>query len=200
MYSYSEDVAAAVTITLNYDMLAFIPLMGFSLAVTALTGQQMGSGNVKGVKKATMLTLKVTYVYASIMVLTFLLGAGFLVKVFSMGFTANDLGVLPLARLMLRLAAIYILADGTQLVFAGTLRGAGDTRWVMYISVVLHILMASGAYIMIKVFHAQPVGVWIYFIGFVLSLGVAMFLRYKTGKWQEIKMIEKTAKDLGKKL
>ncbi|MBN2534844.1 MAG: MATE family efflux transporter [Spirochaetales bacterium] len=191
MYSYSEDVAAAVTITFNYDLVSFIPLIGFSLAVTALTGQQMGSGNIEGAKKATMLVLKLTYVYASIMVLVFLLGADFLVKIFSMGFTANDLEVLPLARLMLRLASIYLLADGTQLVFAGSLRGAGDTRWVMYISVILHIIMVSGTYVMIKVLHIHPVGVWLYFIGFVLSLGIAMFLRYKTGYWQKIRIVQK---------
>ncbi|MBN2440307.1 MAG: MATE family efflux transporter [Spirochaetales bacterium] len=189
MFSYGEDVAAAVVITFNYDMLAFIPLLGLSYAVTALTGQQMGAGNIQGAKKVILSVLKLTYVYASIMVLLFVLGADLLVSVFSMGFSADDQAVLPLARIMLRLAAIYLLADGTQIVFGGGLRGAGDTRWVMYISVGLHVMMALGTYVMIKILHIQPIGVWLYFIGFVLSLGVSMFLRYKTNRWQKIKMV-----------
>ena len=36
MHSYSEDIAAAVTITFNWDIVAFIPMMGLSFATTAL--------------------------------------------------------------------------------------------------------------------------------------------------------------------
>ena len=51
MHSYSEDVAAAVTITFNYDMLAFIPMLGLGFATTSLVGQQMGADNPAGAAK-----------------------------------------------------------------------------------------------------------------------------------------------------
>lgn len=50
-------------------------------------------------------------------------------------------------------------------------------------------LSLLGTYVLIKVLHVRPIVVWFYFIGFVLSLGIAMFLRYKTGNWQKIKMV-----------
>ncbi|MBZ5723131.1 MAG: radical SAM protein [Acidobacteriia bacterium] len=47
MQSYSTSVAAAVTITFNYDLVAFIPMLGVGAAVTALAGQRMGAGDIK---------------------------------------------------------------------------------------------------------------------------------------------------------
>ena len=127
--------------------------------------------------------------YAGFMMLIFIFGAGWLVQAFSGGFTEGDSAVIPLAKTMLRLAAIYTLADVIQLVLSGTLRGAGDTKWVMYISVVLHWLMAISAYFMIKVFVLDPVTIWMGFISFIIILGIAMFMRYWFGPWKKMRII-----------
>jgi len=190
MHSISEDVAAAVTITFNYDMVAFIPMLGLGIAVTAMTAQQMGAGNTEGAKKATWLALKTGYTYAFIMMVIFIFGADLLVSFFTKGLTANEAEMKNLAVWMVRLAAIYTLADVTQLVFGGALRGAGDTRFVMYISVLLHWIMAVGALVLIKFSHASPMTVWILFIGFVVTLGGAMFLRFHRGAWKSITVID----------
>lgn len=190
MHSMGEDVAAAVTITFNYDMVAFIPMLGLGIAVTSLVGRQMGGGNPEGARKATFLSLRVGYSYASVMMLVFVLGAGPLVRVFAGGMDASDTELLNLAKAMVRLAAIYTLADITQLVFGGALRGAGDTRYVMVISVAMHWVLAIGAIILIRVVKAPPLSVWVFFIGFVVLLGVAIFLRFQSNAWTRIKVIE----------
>jgi MATE family multidrug resistance protein len=190
MHSLSEDVAAAVTITFNYDMLAFIPMLGLGFATTSLVGQQMGADNPGGAVKVAALSLRVGMVYAFSMMMLFVFGAGWLVEVFTGGLSAEDSAVVPLAKTMLRLASIYTLADVIQVILGGTLRGAGDTRWVMYISVVLHWIMAVGAYLMIKVFVLNPVTVWIGFISFIVMLGFAIFLRFRFGPWKDMRIIE----------
>ncbi len=189
MHSYSEDVAAAVTITFNYDMLAFIPMLGLGFATTSLVGQQMGADNPDGAAKVAGLSMRVGMVYAFCMMMIFIFGAGWLVKAFSGGLTTADSAVIPLAKTMLRLAAIYTLADVIQLILAGTLRGAGDTKWVMYISVVLHWLMAISAWIMIKVLVLSPVTIWIGFISFIILLGISMFMRFRFGPWKKMRII-----------
>ncbi len=190
MHSYGTTVAAAVTIAFNYDILAFIPMLGMGVAVTALVGQHMGAGDSTGAHKTTILALKVAYIYAGTMVLLFVLATRPLVSLFASGFAEADPGVSDLAVVMLRLAAIYILADSTQLVFAGALRGAGDTAWVMWISVALHWVLAVSAYVLTRVLVVPPVSVWVFFICFVLTLGVSMYLRYRTGAWKLIQVIE----------
>jgi MATE family multidrug resistance protein len=191
-HSVSEDVAAAVTITFNYDMVAFIPMIGLNLATTSVIGQHMGSDDIKGAEKATYLALKVAWVYAGTMMLIFIFGAPMLVRFFVPHALQHSYdAVIPLAELMIRLAALYTLADATQLVFSGALKGAGDTHWIMRVTVAMHWIMAVSSFFMIKIFHLNPVFIWMFFILFVISLGVILVLRFRGGTWKHIQLIEK---------
>jgi multidrug resistance protein, MATE family len=190
MHSMGANVAAATTITFNYDMVAFIPMIGLGVAVTALVAQQMGAGNPDGATKATYLALRVGYSYAGVMMLLFLFATRPLVSLFGAGFGPEDQELINLAVSMLRLAALYTLADVTQLVFSGALRGAGDTRAVMLISVGSHWVFAGIAVIGIRVLGLSPIVMWVLFIAFVLSLGVMVVLRFRRGTWRSLRVIE----------
>ncbi len=190
IHSMGEDVAAAVTITFNYDMVAFIPMIGLGVAVTAMVGQHMGAGDQEGARKSTMLALRVGYSYALIMMLLFVFGAPLLVRVFAGGMSGEDAALLELSEAMLRLAAIYTLADITQLVFAGALRGAGDTKAVMFISVIIHWIMAVTVVVLVRVLELPPLAIWGFFIGFVIVLGLSIFLRFQSGKWRQFSVID----------
>jgi multidrug resistance protein, MATE family len=190
MQSYGPAVATSVTITFNWDLVAFIPMLGVGSAVTALAGQRIGAGDVRGARRVASLGLRVGWSYAGLMVILFVAGAPALVKVFIHGGAAGGEGILPLAQTLLRLAAMYLLADATQVVFSGALRGAGDTRWVMVVSGILHWIMAVGAFLMIRVFTLPPVIVWLFFILFVMSLSIAMFLRHRGTRWERIHLVE----------
>jgi Na+-driven multidrug efflux pump len=48
----------------------------------------------------------------------------------------------------------------------------------------------GGGLFMLAVFPAlESVGVWIAGSAFVVSLGVAMFLRFRSGRWQRINLL-----------
>jgi len=190
MHSYGPDTAAAVTIAFNYDMVAFIPMLGLGFAATTLSGRYVGARNIAGAERSTWLTLRVGGVYASVMMALFVFAARPLVNVFAAGLEGGGESVAPLARTILRLAAIYTLADATQLIFAGALRGAGDTKYVMRISVALHWGFAVIAWFAIKRFAVPPVTMWVIFIGFVITLGAAMYLRYRIGPWRGMSLVE----------
>jgi MATE family multidrug resistance protein len=72
------------------------------------------------------------------------------------------------------------------------LRGAGDTRWVMWVSVVLHWLYAGAAIVLINHLRIPPLSMWLVFIGFILVLGAAMAGRYIRGKWMSLRLVEAT--------
>jgi MATE family multidrug resistance protein len=190
MQSMNGVVAAAVTITFNYDMVAFIPMIGLNVAIMSLIGRHMGAKDIKGAKDVTFLTMKVAYVYAGAMILLFIFGAPLLVRVFIVPeLKENHREVTALAEVMLRLAAIYTLADATQLIFGGALRGAGDTHWCMIISVSLHWIMAVGMFILIKILKLDPLAIWGFFIVFVLLVGAMLFMRFQLGYWKKIQLI-----------
>ena len=190
LQSYGPSVAAAVTITFNWDLVAFIPMLGVGAAVTALAGQRVGAGDIQGARRVAYLGLRVAWSYAGTMVVIFVAGAHVLVGVFSQGFGAGDEQILPLARVLLRLAALYTLADATGVVFSGALRGAGDTKWVLIISGILHWVMATGAFVLIRIIQAPPVAVWLFFVCFVMSVATSMFLRHRGGAWEKMSLVE----------
>jgi MATE family multidrug resistance protein len=192
MHSYGTVVAAAVTITFNWDIVAFIPMLGMSHATTALVGQNIGAGDREEARRSTYVALRVAWVYSGTMVLLFVFGTRYLVGAFASGFGTSAGQIASLAVVMLRLAAVYTLADSAQLVFTGALRGAGDTRWVMRMSIGLHWVFSGIAIFLIRYVQADPVTVWIVFITFVVGLGAVMFLRFRGGRWREIELVDVT--------
>jgi MATE family multidrug resistance protein len=190
-HSYGRDEAAAITITFNWDLIAFLPLIGFNLAVMSMVGRYMGAKDPDTAQRAAFSGLKVASIYAAIMGSLFLFVPHQLVSVFASGEMADEYSnVLPLAVTTLRLAALYTFADAVLLVFDGALRGAGDTKWTMKMSVFLHWLMTVIAYVLIKILHVRPALAWFSFTILVLALAVALGLRFLSGHWRTIQVIE----------
>ena len=189
MHSYGTGVAAAVTIAFNWDIVAFIPMLGMGYATTSLVGQFVGARDYTKARRTAYVSLGVAWVYSVTLIVLFLSITGVLVRTFVSGFPGDTTEITRLASTMIRLVAVYILADSAQLVFAGALRGAGDTRWVMRISVGLHWAFSGVAIVLIRVLRVAPVAAWAGFIIFVMLMGWAMFLRFRLGRWQEIQMI-----------
>jgi len=190
LHSYGTGVAAAVTIVFNWDIVAFIPMLGMSYATTALVGQFVGGRDLDQARRAAYLSLRVAWIYSGAMVIVFLVATRVLVRTFAAGFPGDTSEITRLATVMIRLASIYTLADSAQLVFAGALRGAGDTRWVMWVSVALHWVFAAVAVTLIRVLRIPPVLAWVGFIVFIVLLGAAMYLRFRGGRWRQIRLID----------
>lgn len=194
MHSYGPGVAAAVTVAFNWDLVAFIPMLGIGDAVTSMVGRRIGGGDFFGARRATYTALVTAWVYSTSMMVLFLFAAPLLVRVFlplNQAFSEGDtFQTFSLGVFMLRLAGLYTLADSAQIVFSGALRGGGDTRAVMYISVGLHWAFTFLSLGMIRCWHSSPTTVWIAFILFVMVLGIGMFLRFRFGRWATRKIVE----------
>ena len=191
LHSYGVGVATAVTITFNYDAIAFIPMLGLGFATTSIVGRYMGAKDPAMARKAGFKSWNLSLIYGLGIVALFVFGAKPLVAVFSSQFGEFEEEYLALAQKMLQLAAVYTLADMTQLVFSSALRGAGDTRWVMRASVLIHWIYAAAAIYFTRVLNLNPLSMWLLFIGVITCLGITMLFRYVQGKWQEISVIDK---------
>jgi MATE family multidrug resistance protein len=189
MHSYGTGVAAAVTVAFNWDIVAFVPMLGMGYATTSLIGQFVGAEDYGQARRGTYLALRVAWVYSSAVVVLILTATGTLVRTFISGFADQGTEIEGLARTLLRLVAVYILADSAQLVFAGALRGAGDTRWVMRTSVIMHWVFSSLAVLLIRVLRVPPLAAWTAFIVFVVLMGLVMFLRFRGRRWQQRRLV-----------
>jgi MATE family multidrug resistance protein len=189
MHSYGASTAAAVTVAFNWDIVAFIPMVGMGAAVTSVVGHNIGAGDMKKAQHTARVALAAAWTYSGAMLLLYVSCAPALAGLILNGAPGGE-AAMPLAVTMIRMMSIYTLADSVQLVFGGALRGAGDTHAVMRISVALNWLFAGLSYILIRIVRADPALVWIAYICFVVLWGLAMFLRYRFGNWKKIHLIE----------
>ena len=183
--------ATAMTITFNWDLVSFVPLIGIEVAVTSLVGRYMGAGRVDYAHKATMSALKLGWIYSFFIFLLFIFFSGHLAEVFRPAENAELFeAAKPMATRMIKLASIYVMTESAILAFAGALRGAGDTLWAMYISVAIHWLLIIVTYVVLKVLHLSAVQSWIAVVFVFTLFSISFYLRYRTGKWKEIEVIQ----------
>jgi MATE family multidrug resistance protein len=190
MHAYGPDTAAAATIAFNWDTVAFVPMLGLGTAATSVIGQHIGAQDHDGAQRSVYLTLRVAVLYSLVMIALFVGLAGPLVSVFASGFQDADGQIAAMAAVMLRLLAIYTIANSSKLVLGGSLRAAGDTTWVMWISIAVHWAMAVGAVLLARAAKVHQFVTWSTLILMNLTHASAVYYRFRTGKWRELTLIE----------
>ncbi len=175
---------AANTVYVTAESIAFMPGFAFAAASTTLVGQSLGAR-----KKALADRYMKTCVLTSMAVMTvagamlFFFGK-YVVKIFS-----NDGEVIALATQCLQIAAILQPAQTGAMVFAGGLRGAGDTLWPMIITAsgMWFFRALIGAIVCIQILgYGLPAAVTCMVIDSYVRI-VLFYLRVRTGKWKNDK-------------
>lgn len=173
-----------MAIVFNWDMLSFIPMIGFNIAVMSLIGRCVGMGDMGRASQVISSGFILALGYAGTLALLFLVFRMPLVEVFrppGEDFTA----IRELAGTMMFGLCTYMLADATIQIAGGTLRGAGDTRWVMVTSITLHWLMLLAQYYVIVVRKLDPLVSWWVFVAMILCIALAYLLRLAGGRWRQ---------------
>lgn len=193
-HGHGLATAAAITIVFNWDMVSFLPMLGVNIGVTSLVGRYMGAGSPDIAHRAALSGLKLALVYSFGILLAFAIFPEFLVGLFRPR-QSDELfaQVFPLAVFMVRLAAVYVMADAVLIVFSGALRGAGDTFWAMRTSVLLHWLMILVLILLLKILQLPPSAAWAGLCGVFLLFSGTFYLRFRSGKWRTLRIIEPAA-------
>ncbi len=91
---------------------------------------------------------------------------------------------------MLRLLTLYTLANALKLVLRGVLRAAGDTRWMMCVSVAIHWAMAVGVILLVHAAKVDPYAAWLTLVAMNIAHVFSVWYRYRTGQWKQIRLID----------
>jgi MATE family multidrug resistance protein len=198
-HGYGADAAAAVTIVMNWDLIAFFPLSGVQVAVTTLVSQNLGAGDVKAAEDAAYSGCKLNVAYSLLIMAVFLGIPKSLISFFTPESGGLDYRlVTQLAVPMLRWAAFYLIFDGIYLAFSGALRGGGDTLWAMLIGLFYHWFLAINVMITTRILDFTLLGSWrVWVISSVVG-GFLIYWRFRTGRWKKIRFssLEKSREDL----
>lgn len=187
---------AVSNIVLSIDSLAFMPLMGFSMGTSTLVGQALGRNDPSQAIAVTRATIHIVLGYIFFLVLLFVLAPHILLDLFRPGnlSTENFTAMRTLGVHLLRIICCYLFFDALYMICIGVLKGAGDTRFIMWsITLVSLFALMLPMYIGIVYFKRGVYFAWIMLTLFVFLLFVMSFGRYLRGKWKHMRVIEKDA-------
>jgi multidrug resistance protein, MATE family len=185
----------ATTMAINFNMVAFIPLIGVSIAASVLVGHHLTSTGVAGAIVATRSALAIAIGYSFLWASLYLLAPDLLLSFYRLGQSDPDtLEAIALARTLLRFVAVYVFFDSAQLILTGALRGAGDTWFVLVAAIgasaVAILFGVLGVDIATEVYQVSTLHWWWAVITiWVWLLAVVMIARYRAGRWQTMRMV-----------
>jgi MATE family multidrug resistance protein len=162
---------AAHQIAVQTSAITFMVTLGISLAATVRVGQFIGQQNPRGAKLAGLVGISSAALFMSVMGLLFWL---FPERFVGLYLNLNDPAnrqVIDLAKRLLRVAALFQIADGIQVCAAGALRGLKDTRIPMLVGIMAYwgVGLTNGYLLGIQ-FGWGGVGLW---SGLALGLTMA---------------------------
>jgi MATE family multidrug resistance protein len=184
---------AASNIAFSIESIAFMPAFGFSIGLSTLVGQALGRNDVEDAIRYTKQTICILLSYILLLDLLFFLAPHWVIKLFATaeGTSASYQQTMDQGIVLIRIMAIFISFDALYFIFTGVLKGAGDTRFIMWtIGIVTLVVMILPITISVGFLGWGIYACWIILTLYVISLCSVSFLRYRQGKWKTIRVIE----------
>jgi len=179
------DVAlAASQIALQIEQLSFNICWGFTVATTTLVGQYIGAKRpdlaIASVKSAARLF--VSYLLVFLVVIS--ISPGWLLGLFT-----EEERVIDVGAQVLYLAMTFMIFDGIGMIAVGALRGAGDTRFPMFVSLIAAwAFFLPLAYLFGQVFGGGVLGAWLACSVYIIGVSMVYVARFAGGKWKKMEI------------
>jgi MATE family, multidrug efflux pump len=120
---------AAHRVVINVLSLSFLPGIGFGLAATALVGQAVGARQLDEARAITRIALRWAIVWMGALGVIFLLFAPLIMRAFT-----DDQQLIDIGAAAIRVVALAQPLWAATFVYAGALRGTGNTRTPLMIT------------------------------------------------------------------
>jgi len=183
---------AASNIAFNINTLAFMPMIGIGIAISIMVGQYLGKQQPELAETSTYAGFQLTTVYMGTIALLYALVPDIFLAPFAAQADPESFETIRrIAVVLLRFVAIYSLFDTMNIIFASAIKGAGDTRFVMYmITLVSAIVLVIPSYIALAIFDMGLYACWSFATVYIIVLGVIFLIRFRGGKWKSMLVIE----------
>ena len=183
---------AATNIAFNISTLAFMPMIGFGIAISVLVGQYLGKDRPDLAQRSVYSGFAMTFFYmASIAILYVATPQLFVAPFAAQADSAGFAEINRLTIILLRFVAVYSVFDMLNIIFASAIKGAGDTRFVMYAIVVISAcVLVIPTYTAIMVLDYGLMAGWSVVSVYVITLGFVFYFRFLGGKWKTMRVID----------
>ena len=181
---YGVVEGASAAIVFNWDLLSFVPMIGLNIGVISLIGRFVGANDMARTDEVMSAAFFLGIFYSAVLAILYISFRFPLVEVFSPP-EGNFSEIRDLAAFMMIGLSSYVMADAIIIISGGVLRGAGDTRWLMYTSVGLHWAMLIAQYYVILVWQFGPRVSWLTFCAMIFAIAIVYVWRLQSGVWRD---------------
>ena len=181
---YGVVEGASAAIVFNWDLLSFVPMIGLNIGVISLIGRFVGANDMARTDEVMSAAFFLGIFYSAILAILYISFRFPLVEVFSP--PEGDFSeIRSLSAFMMIGLSSYVMADAIIIISGGVLRGAGDTRWLMYTSVGLHWAMLIAQYYVILEWQFGPQVSWLTFCAMIFAIAIVYVWRLQSGVWRD---------------
>ncbi|MSA71974.1 MATE family efflux transporter [Holdemania massiliensis] len=188
---YSKTVASLGTVAfathnicMNIQALSFMIGQGFAVSSTSLVGQSLGKKRTDMAHHYGKVSQQIGIGFSLILALIFFVIGGPIVALYS-----NEAEVIEQGTRILMFLALIQPFQATQFILAGVLRGAGDTKTTAVV-IFVTTLIVRPLLAILTVYELKwgLYGAWIALVADQLLRTLLIWLRYRSGKWQLMKL------------
>lgn len=175
---YGNEPIAAYNVAINILMISFMIGHGFSLAGATLTGQYLGAENPVEARRSGWKSARLT-VFSMTLV-------GIIIAIFSKpisGYFIDDQEVIRLTVIFLWIFALIQPLMGIEFSLGGALRGAGDTKSPLIITMIGLICFRLVFAFLFLMLNMPVEVVFASLIADYLAKGILFTFRFKSGRW-----------------
>ena len=170
---------AANEIALNILSFGFMPSNGFGAASTVGIGQEIGKGRPLEAKRFGLVTVYLGLGFMALFSIFLFLFSLPVAKMYT-----SDAAVYLTSVSLIHLASFIQLFSGAGIIFAGGLRGVGDTTFLSRTALLLNwLLFIPFTILLTQIYHFGQTGAWTAYCSLIVLTSIANAWRYTSFRW-----------------
>jgi multidrug resistance protein, MATE family len=186
-----EEPMSATNLAFNINTLAFIPMLGLGQGLATIVGHQLGQNRPDMAARASWTAYWIALLYMGAMAAVYVLLPDLILFAHALVVKPEAFSHLhDVTVVLLRFVALYSLFDAMNIIFVSTLKGAGDTRFILLTSACMSPPPVLAVWIGITRYHLGLMWCWVVITVWVILLGLIYFGRFLQGRWRAMRVIE----------
>jgi putative MATE family efflux protein len=179
---YGTTVYAAHQVGLAIEAISFMPGYGIAVAAATMVGQNLGAGRPDEAKLSAYEANRLAVILMASMALLFFFFPYVLLRAFT-----SDPEVIRYGILYMKIVAFAQVPLAVTMVLTGSLRGAGDTGFIMFATIAgMWLIRIPLTALLATAFHAQIRTVWaVMILDWLVRMSLLLW-RYRKQRWERL--------------
>ena len=182
-----EQAVSNAAFTVCY--LLFAPMEGFALGAATLVGHARGRGDDAEARRTGLRAVLLGCAFAAFASLAVVVLRHPLLALFAPSEPSTAAQFHEIGSVLFLMMATWQLFDASDVIICGALKGAGDTKFVMWWMLLVAFVIWLPLVWLVHAVHNTMTALWGTMIFFVVVLCIGSLVRWCGGAWRKIRMI-----------